>query len=399
VSIFKPTGSAIYCFDFQRGSRRFSGSTGETDKARARAFERTKILEAEKLIREQRETGRRPMTVDDAFTKYADEVLTHLPSRAAGERELHWLETALDPDMALHDLTNAHIADVTAMRRACMKPSGYDEKGRRLYKPVAPGTVNRTLECLRAALYHARDVHEAMLRPGLKIKKLVEPDAIVREATGAQEAAIFAALREDYHDVVEFALLSGIRLDGVVTLIWANIDFEHRTIRYRRKRKRGQGEAWATLPMTQRVEAILRRQRGYHRTHVWTFVAQGRGGKGGTLAGREFEAGKRYPITYWNLRTRWQRALAKAGIKNFRFHDLRHTSATRTLRATGNLALVQDQLDHASPTTTRKYAHVLKADLLAGMERAQATAAPRDDADRAESQGKSQGRPDLKVVG
>jgi integrase len=396
MSIFKPTGTANYYFRFQRNGRTFQGSTGETDKAKARAVERAEKVKAENLIRAERESGRKPMTVDGAFTKYADEVLAHLPSRAAGERELRWLETVLDPELPLHDLTNAHIADVTAKRRACMKPSGHDDKGRQLYKPVAPGTVNRTLEYLRAAIYHARDVHEAMVRPGLKITKLGEPKARVRELTEAEEVAIFEAVRADYHDIVAFALLTGIRLDGVVTLTWPNIDFDNRLIRYRKKRSRGQGETWGSLPMSNGVAAILRRQLGHHRTAVWTFTAQGRGGKGGTLAEREFERGKRYPITYWNMRTRWQRACAKAGIGDLKFHDLRHTAATRLLRVTGNLALVQDLLDHASPTTTRKYAHVAKADLLAGMERAEAA---RPSPSRTDPQGFPQGRLDLKVVG
>lgn len=39
-------------------------------------------------------------------------------------------------------------------------------------------------------------------------------------------------------------------------------------------------------------------------------------------------------------------------------HSLRHYFATRVLRATGNLAVVQDLLDHQSPQTTRIYAEV-----------------------------------------
>jgi len=86
-------------------------------------------------------------------------------------------------------------------------------------------------------------------------------------------------MRADFHDVMEFALLTGIRLKGCVTLTWRNIDFEQRTIRYIKKRERGQPEAWGSLPMTSAVEAILRRQFGHDRTYVWTFVAQGKQGR------------------------------------------------------------------------------------------------------------------------
>jgi integrase len=361
MSIFKRrqkgrAPSAVYSYEFWRGGRRFSGSTEETDKFKARAFERAEIAKVESQLREERETGRKPMTLDQAFTFYADEVLAFLPSKAGGERELHWLEDFIGADKPVHELTNVDVAEITNARRACMKRSGRDTQGRPLYKPIANATVNRTLEYLRAALWHARDRHEALIKPSLKIKKLVEPKARVREASAAEETDLFKFMRKDFHDVMEFALLTGIRLKGCVTLTWRDVDFEHRTIRYLKKRERGQQVQWGTLPMTSAVEAILRRQIGYDRVQVWTYVAIGKkGGKGGTLHGGTFEPGKRYPITYWNLRTRFERAKAKAGVTDFRFHDWRHTAATRILRATGNLALAQRMLDHAQVTTTRKY--------------------------------------------
>jgi site-specific recombinase XerD len=50
-------------------------------------------------------------------------------------------------------------------------------------------------------------------------------------------------------------------------------------------------------------------------------------------------------------------------------HKLRHYFATHLLRETGNLALTQDALGHASPTTTRVYAETTRADLVAAHKR------------------------------
>jgi integrase len=398
MSVFKPTGTASYYYRFQRGGRTFQGSTEETNKTRAKAVEREKKIEAERLICAERETGRKPMTIDHCFTLYADNVLTHLTTGAQSVRELHWIEDQLTPDKRLDELTNADVETLIAKRRACMKRSGHDDKGRPVFKPVTVATVNRTLECLRAALYYARDHHEAFIRPGLRIKKLVEPKERTRAASGQEEAAIFAGLREDFHDVIRFALLTGIRFFGCVSLTWPNVDFETRMITYRKKRKAGwSGEEWGHLPMTTEVEAILRRQVGRHRMQVWTYVSEGKkGGKGGTGRTAIYREGQEYPITYWNLQTRWRRALAKAGIADFRFHDLRHTAATRTLAKTKNLALVQDMLDHASPVTTRKYAHVLLDDLRIGMEQAQE--GPKHAANQADPQGFPQEWRKLKIV-
>ena len=46
-----------------------------------------------------------------------------------------------------------------------------------------------------------------------------------------------------------------------------------------------------------------------------------------------------------------------ANIKNFRFHDLRHTVATRLVENNIDLAVIQEILGHAHIETTMRYAH------------------------------------------
>ncbi|HSE96869.1 MAG TPA: tyrosine-type recombinase/integrase, partial [Blastocatellia bacterium] len=46
-----------------------------------------------------------------------------------------------------------------------------------------------------------------------------------------------------------------------------------------------------------------------------------------------------------------------AGIKNFRFHDLRHTFGTRAADSGAPLTAILDTLGHASIETTNRYAH------------------------------------------
>jgi integrase len=399
MSVFKPTGTATYYFRFQRRGRTFQGSTAETDKTRAKAVERAEKIKAEQQIRAERETGRRPMTIDRCFALYMDEVLAHRPSGNQRVVLLHWLEDegGLTPEKRLDELTNADITAIIAKRRACMKRSGHDAKDRPLFKPVSVATVNRTIECLRSALYYARDNHAAMLSPQLKLKKIPgEPKHRTREATLTEEAAIFAALREDFHDMARFALLTGIRFNGCVSLRWAFIDFNGLTLRYVKKRNPGGAPEWGALPMSPEVEAILRRQIGRHRSQVWTYVAQGR--KGGKVEG-DRQAGARYPITFAGFQTRWRRALAKAGVADFRFHDLRHTAATRMRRNGADLGVVQQLLGHANIATTAKYSHVTQADLRVAMERSErAQEAARQAANQCDPQGFPQGRPKLKIA-
>jgi len=64
----------------------------------------------------------------------------------------------------------------------------------------------------------------------------------------------------------------------------------------------------------------------------------------------------------------WRRLRKRAGIKDFRIHDLRHDFATKLLRSTRNLKLVQKALNHRDITSTLRYAHVLDEEVADAME-------------------------------
>lgn len=68
--------------------------------------------------------------------------------------------------------------------------------------------------------------------------------------------------------------------------------------------------------------------------------------------------GERLPLTYAGAKSEWQALRKRAGVKSFRFHDVRHDFATKLLRKTGNLKLVSRALNHSDVKTTMRYAHV-----------------------------------------
>jgi integrase len=61
---------------------------------------------------------------------------------------------------------------------------------------------------------------------------------------------------------------------------------------------------------------------------------------------------------YKNFRTAFERAVAKAGIADFTFHDLRHTFASRLVRAGMNLPTVQALMGHKKIAMTLRYTYL-----------------------------------------
>jgi integrase len=69
-------------------------------------------------------------------------------------------------------------------------------------------------------------------------------------------------------------------------------------------------------------------------------------------------------ISYESLKASWMRACERAGIKNLKIHDLRHTSATRMALKTGNLFLVMALTGHKCIDSVMRYANVKATDVV-----------------------------------
>jgi integrase len=165
-------------------------------------------------------------------------------------------------------------------------------------------TVNRYLALVRAILLRARDEWEWIDRTP-KVKLFKEGPGRERSITPEQVVALLTELPLHQRDVVVFALATGLRQSNVVGLEWSHVNLK-------------MGHAWVgadhsknrkpiSVPLNTTAQGVLQRQIGKHRERVFAFRGK--------------------PLGWANTKA-WRNALKRAGIENFRWHDLRHTWAS-----------------------------------------------------------------------
>lgn len=357
MSLYKPKKSPLWHYDFVINGVRFHGSSGTASRAAAKQVEAAKRVAAA--------TGaakRRQMTINEAAERFYQEVAQHQESAADVERWLARLVARLEPGTLLSEIGDPRVTEIVARRRG--------DHARNKKSLVTPGTVNRdTTQLLRRVMRRAGTLWKVDVgeMPDWGKHLLEEPEERVREASYGEEDRIFAQLRADLHPIVRFAMISGCRLGECRRLAWTDVDFERMEIRVVGKSRKPGGKL-RIVPMTRAMAALLQGCLGHHPAVVFTYVCdRPRTSADGTVVRRK---GERYPISRDGWRRLWGDALSRAKVKDFRLHDTRHTSASRGLRATGNIKAVMKQLGHTDIKTTAKYAHVLVDDIRNMMEAA-----------------------------
>lgn len=326
---FRHKGSPNWHYDFQIRGRRFSGSCGTTDFQEAKAVEA-----AARVAAKASEPVRGEFTLSQTLGTYYTDVAQHQPSAVTTFSQTKTILSVLNPAMNLADLTMAEAQRYVTVQRATM----------------ANATVNRHLSLLARAIKHMVAVHAAAA-PDLDLRRLhtAEAEERVRELTRDEQDRLFAKLRPDLHPFVALALMTGLRRAELAALQWRQVDFDAATIWVRQK-----GGKTRSFPMNGELRAFLttlpRATSLPAARHVLTFVDQ---------ATEE----RRQITPSGSIMVDFRDAVAAAEIEDFRFHDLRHTFATRLLRQTQNLKLVSKLLGHRNITTTMRYAHVLQDDM------------------------------------
>jgi integrase len=172
-----------------------------------------------------------------------------------------------------------------------------------LKKGNAPATINRYLAIIRNLLRIAREEWQ-WIDSMPKIRLL--PGEVERDRWLNREEAdrLIAVAPDHLAALIRFALATGCRAREITGLEWNRVDLERQTA-WLNQTKNGTPRG---LPLNHDAIAVLEEQKGKHQQFCFTYFGK--------------------PIGWEVTNSAWHTALAKAGLEDFRFHDLRHTWAS-----------------------------------------------------------------------
>ena len=203
-------------------------------------------------------------------------------------------------------------------------------------KPISKTTINRELALFRNILNKAVEWGYISLNPLVGIKIMFPEKPKERILTKKELERLIAMAKQPLKNQVIVALNTGMRKGEILNLKWDSINLNERIIETRSKTK-----VIRIIAMNDELYKMLSR------------LSLIRGGR--SYVFENPSTGK--PFT--DNKTAWWFLLRRAGIENFRFHDLRHCFATYALLNGGDLVSLQDTLGHTDIRTTRRYAKAM----------------------------------------
>jgi integrase len=313
MSLYKRYGSSCWWIKITIAGRKIQRSTGTGDKIKAQEYHDK--LKAQ--MWEQHRLGVKPKRYwKEAVIRWLEETSEKATHRE-DVRKLAWLHTYLG-ERALDEI-DLNVIDT--IREAKLKEA-------------SKATTNRYLALTRSILIRARDEWEWIDKTP-KVRLFKETTSCERSLTQEQAGRLLDELPEHQRDIVLFALATGLRQSNVLKLEWSQVDLDYRHAWIRATQSKNRKPF--AIPLNDTAYAVLFRQQGRHPERVFTFRGK--------------------PLNSAN-NSAWKKALKRAGIDNFRWHDLRHTWATWQRRAGTPTHELQRLGGWLTGTMVERYAHL-----------------------------------------
>ncbi len=251
-------------------------------------------------------------------------------------------------DRPLADITTADVEDFIADLKKPRRVSRAKRDGTRTKEReylLQPASVNRALALLRHMFGWAVSreyLDRTPFRRGTEtlIKLAHEDNKRSRRLSDTEETALLATAAPHLRALIVFAVDTGARRGEMLELEWRDVDMPRGLITFRGDTTKS-GKTRVVPIGTVRLKAVL----------DWLRIDVEGKDKSETARVLSNEVGE--PIN--SFRTAWRAACRRAQVHGMKWHDLRHTYASRLTERGVPLSQVRDLLGHASITTTERY--------------------------------------------
>lgn len=201
-----------------------------------------------------------------------------------------------------------------------------------------PATVNRELQILRHLFNLAYRWKKFFGRNPVSESGLLEvQNKVERIVTPEEEERLLSCSPPHMRPILITAINTGMRKGEILSLTWNDVDLENKLITIRPDVSKS--KKTRRIPLNSTLIKLLMELKSGSTPHVFL--------------NSEGNPYKRCD----SIKGAFERACKKAELKGLRFHDLRHTFATRALEAGANVVAVSQILGHADLKTTMRYVH------------------------------------------
>jgi integrase len=216
-------------------------------------------------------------------------------------------------------------------------------------REASASTANRYLALVRAILRAARDDWDWVDKiPRVRLSP--EPKRRVRWITEEEARHLIEELPPHLAIMAAFSLATGLRQSNVTYLRWDQVDLQRAMAWIHADQSKSRKAI--SVPLNADALGILKRQQGGNPAYVFTY--QGR------------------PVDRTTTKA-WYAALERAGIEDFRWHDLRHTWASWHVQRGTSLQELQELGGWATFEMVLRYAHLAADQLKSAASRIEGT--------------------------
>jgi len=311
-------GTKAWYYDFMYNKVRYRGVGGVTKTQAQRTQDkiRSKVLNGEYELENKVRNPR--------IEVFAETYLKRRQYLRSRRRDACAVKHVLDQfsGRVLSQITPADVEDYIAKRRESR---------------VSNGTINRELACFKRMFNLAIKWGDAKKNPINNVDFLEEPPGRTRFLSQDEAARLITSCATHLRPIVITALNTGMRLGEILGLTWDRIHIENVIDPYVELTVTKNNKTRYVPLNNDVVELFAELKKNKCSQHVFLST---------------------HKKQLKSVRKPFEAALKKAGILDFRFHDLRHTFASHFVMNSGDLLTLKEILGHHSVKMVERYAHL-----------------------------------------